>query len=172
MSAEGERFIKTSSSNIPDMLRLGLAEHIVPAVQALNEKLGLAPHDYAHAIFQQPYGFVPFMLGEALGLKPDQVALGAVSRDIGDCGAASALLGLANVLDNAEPGDKVLLASYGFGAGSDAFALEITDHIVRCRGKGSAVRDLLAHKEMVSYATSVKFEHKFLKPDHPSGPWT
>ena len=169
---EGERFIRTSSSSIPDLLRIGLAEHIVPAVQALNEKLGLAPHDYAHAVFQQPYGFVPFMLGEALGLKPDQVALGALSRDIGDCGAASALLGLANVLDNAEPGDKVLLASYGFGAGSDAFALEVTGHIARHRGNGPTVHDLIAHKEMVSYATSVKFEHKFLKPDRPSGPWT
>lgn len=169
---EGERYIRTSSSNIPDLLRLGLAEHIVPAVVALNGKLGLTPHDYKHAVFQQPYGFVPFMLAEALGLKPDQVALGAVSGQIGDCGAASALLGLANVLDNAEPGDRVLLASYGFGAGSDAFALEITGEIGRLRGNGPTVHDLLARKEMVSYAASVKFEHKFLKPDHPSGPWT
>lgn len=169
---EGERFIKTSTPNIPDALRLGLAEHVAPAVHALNHKLGLKPKDYAHAVFQQPYGFVPYMLGGLLELEPKQVALGAVAQQIGDCGAASALLGLANVLDQAKPGDLLLLASYGFGAGSDAFALEVTDLISARRGVGHTVQQLLSHKELVDYAAATKFEHKFLKPLYPSGPWT
>lgn len=169
---EGERFIKTSSSNIPDMLKIGLVEHIAPAVEALDAALGFKPSDYAHAVFQQPYGFVPYMLAEALGFRSDQVVTGEVAHRIGDCGAASALLGLANVLDHAEPGDKVLLASYGFGAGCDAFALQVTENILHRRGKGPTVQQLLDHKERVDYATSIKFEHKFLKPAYPSGPWT
>jgi len=169
---EGERFIKTSTPNIPDALRLGLAEHVAPAVLGLNRKLGLKPSDYTYAVFQQPYGFVPYMMAGILELKPEQVAAGEISHEIGDCGAASALLGLANVLDQARPGDRVLLASYGFGAGADAFALEVTDQILQRRGKGRPVKDLLARKELVDYAAATKFEHKFLKPIYPSGPWT
>ncbi len=168
---EGERFIKTSTSAIPDAIRLGLVEHVLPAVHALNSKVGLRPSDYTYAVFQQPYGFVPYMLAGILEMKPEQVALGEVAHEIGDCGAASALLGLANVLDNAKPGEKVLLASYGFGAGADAFALEVTDAITRHRGKGRTVKELLAHKELVDYAAATKYEHKFLKPIYPSGPW-
>lgn len=169
---EGERYIKTPTMDIPDSLRIGLVNHVLPAVQELNKKLGLKPEDYTYAVFQQPYGFVPFMLGAALGFKESQVALGEVSEKIGDCGAASALLGLANVLDNAKPGDRILLASYGFGAGSDAFSLEVTQEIEQCRGKAPLVKDLLANKTMVDYGTATKFEYKYLKSIYPLGPWT
>ncbi len=169
---EGERFIKTSTSNIPDALRIGLAEHVAPAVFALNAKVGLKPSDYTYAVFQQPYGFVPYMLAEILKLEPKQVALGAVADQIGDCGAASALLGLARVLDHAQSGDRILLASDGFGAGADAFAFEVTPEIKKRQGRGRPVEALLSRKELVDYAAMTKLEHKFLKPLYPSGPWT
>jgi len=169
---EGERYIKTSTSNIPDALQLGLVEHVLPAVYALNGKLALKPEDYTYAAFQQPYGFVPFMLGSILGFTPQQVGPGEVSESIGDCGAASSLLGLANILDMAKPGDRVLLASYGFGAGADAFCLEVTEAIGERRGRAPSVRDLLARKMMVDYGTAAKYEYKYLKPPYPTGPWT
>jgi 2-acetylphloroglucinol acetyltransferase len=169
---EGERYIKTGSSDIPDAIQIGLQEHIVAAVQKLNKKLNLKPGDYTYAVFQQPYGYVPFMLASALDFKPEQVGPGAVSEQIGDCGAASSLLGLANVLDFARPGDRILLASYGFGAGSDAFSFEVTSEIEAKRGRAPLVKDLLSRKEMVDYATAMKYELKYLRSIYPLGPMT
>lgn len=169
---EGDRYIKSGSSDVPDAIQIGLQEHIVAAVGKLNKKLGLMPQDYTYAVFQQPYGYVPFELGTTLDFKVDQVALGAISEQIGDCGAASSLLGLANVLDLAKPGDRVLLASYGFGAGSDAFSFEVTSAIDEKRGRAPTVRKLLDRKEMVDYATAMKYEMKYLRTTYPLGPMT
>jgi len=86
---------------------------------------------------------------------------------IGDCGAASSLLGLVNVLDRARKGQRIFLASYGFGAGSDALSLEVTPAIER---KGSTVplsAYLYEKKSMVDYATACRLEYKYMQDVSP-----
>ena len=60
----------------------------------------------------------------------------------------SSLLGLAAILDVAEPGDRIFFCSYGSGAGSDAFAFRVTDHI-RDRRQGLSVGDYLDRGQRV-----------------------
>ena len=80
---EGERYIKAPSMDIPDTIQIGLVDHMIPPIQEMNKKLGLKPEDYTYAVFQQPYGFVPYMVGSILGLRPEQVAPGSISEQIG-----------------------------------------------------------------------------------------
>jgi len=163
---EGERFIRMGGQDILALLDVGLIEHSVIVTKALLEQLGAESSDYAYAVFQAPFGFVPFAVGGAVGFTPQQIGPGLIAPKIGDCGAASSLLSLGAVLDIAQPGDRILVSAYGFGAGADAFSLRVTPEIEQTRGRAPTVRALLEDKKMVDYSTAAKFEYKYVRPAH------
>jgi hydroxymethylglutaryl-CoA synthase len=74
--------------------------------------------------------------------------------------AGSSLIGLAAVLDEAEPGDKILLASFGSGAGSDAFCIEVLAGIRRTRGMNPTVKSMVEHSTRIDYSTYAKYRSK------------
>ena len=52
------------------------------------------------------------------------------------------MMALNNVLDHAEAGKKILVTSYGSGAGADSFLFETTEELVRARlGWGELLDD-------------------------------
>ena len=86
---------------------------------------------------------------------------GLVTPSIGNTYSAAALLGLANVLDHAGPGERILLVGYGSGAGSDAFDLETTDALATYeKGYGRRVEYFLEHGDEINYATYAKVRGK------------
>jgi hydroxymethylglutaryl-CoA synthase len=117
-------------------------------------------------VFQQNLVSTPYSLGKHLGFTPKQVEPGIYAGSVGDTGSASPLLGLINVLDQARPGQKILLVSYGFGAGSDAIALTVTDTIEQYQKHNKPLRELLETKTYVDYGTSIKYEFKYLRADY------
>jgi hydroxymethylglutaryl-CoA synthase len=165
---EGDRYIQSTGEggeNYPAW-QVGCVDHVVHASESLMRQLDLKPGDYTYAVFQQPYGFVPFSLGRQLGFTEKQIEPGVISTKIGDCGAASALLGLIHVLDQAKRGDKIFLTSYGFGAGSDAMSFEVTPLIEKKRAAMS-LASLLDRKMMVDYATACRLEYKYAQDVSP-----
>jgi 3-hydroxy-3-methylglutaryl CoA synthase len=148
------------------MWTVGFEEHVVEASTSLLQKLHLKPEDYSYAVFQQPYGWVPSAIGERLGFSKKQIEAGVIAPMIGDCGAASALLGLVNVLDVAKAGERIFMAAYGWGAGSDAFSFDVAASIESARPKNSLAKDL-SRKKVVDYATACRFEYKYMQDLHP-----
>lgn len=131
--------------------------HIVGAVRSLMEKLGLKPSDFKYAVFHQPNGKFPVKVGEMLGFKIEQLKVGLVTPVIGNTYNGSALVGLARILENAKPGDRILVAPFGSGAGSDAYSLIVTDLIEEKRGKAPLVDDYINDKIMIPYSLYAKF---------------
>ncbi len=134
--------------------------HIIGAVKLLFEETGLNPSDFKYAVFHQPNVKFPMQVGRTLGFTLDQIKPGLLSGIIGNTYAAASLIGLAAVLDIAEPGDRILVASFGSGAGSDAFSIMVKEPIAERRRLAPAVSELINRKKYVDYTIYAKFRGK------------
>jgi hydroxymethylglutaryl-CoA synthase len=138
-------------------------KHTVAAAQGLMEELGTGPADYTHAIFHQPNLKFPQTAAKRLGFTPAQIEVGLLVDEIGNTYAGSSLVGLTAVLDVATPGERVLLVSYGSGAGSDAISLRVTEAITERQQRAAMTRDYIARRVEIDYATYVRFTRKLRK---------
>jgi hydroxymethylglutaryl-CoA synthase len=135
-------------------------KHVYHASKGLMDKLGLKPMDFKHAVFHQPNGKFPRRVGIKLGFTPEQMEKGLLVELIGNTYSGSSLLGLAGILDDAQPGDRILLTSFGSGAGGDSFSIMVEDEIEKKRENALRVEDFQNTKEYIDYATYVKLRKK------------
>ncbi len=127
----------------------------------MMERAQTEPKDYQHVVFHQPNGKFPQRIGKSLGFSEAQMKYGLVTPWIGNTYSGAALIGLANVLDHAKGGDRVLVVGYGSGAGSDAFDVTVTDRIESYdRNHGRQVQEFLDGGVPLSYAMYAKYRGK------------
>lgn len=135
----------------------GYFKHIIGATNLLFKKTGMTPQDFDYAVFHQPNGKFPLTVAKMLGFTDEQVKDGLLTPVIGNTYSGASLLGLATVLDKAEPGDKILLTSFGSGAGGDSFAIEVTGNIGKKRKRSTKLNDIVnGGKVYIDYATYLK----------------
>jgi hydroxymethylglutaryl-CoA synthase len=135
-------------------------KHITEAAKALMEETHTTPADYKYAIFHQPNTKFPQRVGSMLGFSKEQIAPGLLVPVIGNTYAGAAMIGLTAVLDIAEPGDQILMVSFGSGAGSDAFALQVTEAIRERQGRAHKTQDYIARRTEIDYGTYVRLRGK------------
>lgn len=135
--------------------------HVSECARRMMERSGTQPKDYQHVVFHQPNGKFPQRVGRQLGFTDEQMRYGLVTPYIGNTYSGAALIGLANVLDHAGPGERVLMVGYGSGAGSDAFDLQTTEGLSGFdKAHGIPVQTFLDSGQEISYATYAKFRGK------------
>lgn len=135
-------------------------KHVSSATTGLMDKLHLTPADFDYAVFHQPNGKFPRNVAKSLGFSSDQIKDGMLVEKIGNTYSGSSVLGLANILDKAKPGDRILLTSFGSGAGSDSFSILVEDAIIDKRNTTSSVEDFIKDKKYVDYSGYVKMRRK------------
>jgi hydroxymethylglutaryl-CoA synthase len=135
-------------------------KHVLAAGKHLMEQLGRTAQDYTMAVFHQPNTKFPQRVGKVLGFKPGQIKAGLLVDKIGNTYAGSSLVGLTAVLDEAQPGDCILVVSFGSGAGSDAFSLVVTDGIREKRRRALLTANYIARRQEIDYATYVRYRRK------------
>ena len=134
--------------------------HVMGAAEALMEALGTTAADYKWAVFHQPNAKFPQRVSKMLGFTPEQIAPGLLSPRIGNTYSGSAMIGLTGILDVAGPGNRILMVSYGSGAGSDAFDIRTTERLVEVRGLAPSTEDYIARRTEIDYATYTRFRDK------------
>ncbi len=127
---------------------LGYGEFIPRAVEGLCAKYGLNPSDFAKVIYPCYYGGARKSIDKAAGFGPEAV-VDNLSATVGDSGAAHPLLMLAGALEDAAPGDQVLLL--GYGNGCDALWFEVTEAITGLQPRDRLSRSLARRADLDSY---------------------
>ena len=135
-------------------------KHITSAAKVMMEESGTTAQDYQYVVFHQPNSKFPQRAGKLLGFAPEQIKTGLLSPVIGNTYAGSSIIGLTAILDIAKPGDRILLVSFGSGAGSDAFDLTVTEAIEQRRGLAHTTADYIARRTEVDYATYARLRGK------------
>jgi len=138
-------------------------KHVLAAAHALLRELKLAPQDFVYAVFHQPNGKFPLQAAEDLGFTKEQVLPGLLVSKIGNTYSGASMIGLAAILDQAKPGDRVLVVSYGSGAGSDAFSIVVKDAIERKRDSVPKVADYINKKVYIDYPTYAKYKRLLVR---------
>lgn len=137
-------------------------KHITEAGQALMDATHTTADDYQYAVFHQPNVKFPQRAAQMLGFKPGQYQTGLLVNEIGNTYAGAAIIGLTAILDIAQPGARILMVSFGSGAGSDAFSITVSDKINRRRNLAPATRDYIARRTEIDYATYARLRGKLV----------
>ncbi len=138
----------------------GYFHHIESAAEAILEAMGCKATDFTYAVFHQPNVKFPQRAAKRLGFTPEQIKPGLLSDSIGNTYAAAAITGLSATLDVAQPGDRILMVSFGSGAGADAFVWETTSAIEERRNKAPLVADYIQRRVEIDYALYVRYRGK------------
>jgi hydroxymethylglutaryl-CoA synthase len=128
--------------------------HISGAVAGVLKKTKLTPHDFSYAVFHMPNGKFPVQIAQQLGFTYAQIEKSLVVKELGNSYTASALMGLVATTEFVKPGERILFASYGSGAGSDAFVFQATKHIEKRR---PAFARAISQKRYIDYPTYLKY---------------
>ncbi|MEZ0346012.1 MAG: hydroxymethylglutaryl-CoA synthase [Infirmifilum sp.] len=136
--------------------------HIESAAKGLMEETGLRASDFKYVVFHQPNVKFPQRMAGILGFTQEQLKLGLLSGEIGNTYAAASLVGLANVLDHAKPGERILVVSFGSGAGSDALSIVVEEGIESKRPLAPSVEYYLKRARFVDYAFYLKYRRFIL----------
>jgi hydroxymethylglutaryl-CoA synthase len=131
-------------------------KHVLKSCRTLMEKLNLKVEDVNYFVPHQPNMRFPVKVARQLGFKEEQYAPSLKVANFGNAYSGSSPIGLAAVLDVAKPDERIVFASYGSGAGSDAYSFITTGQILekRSRQKFTVQHQVESeHLEYVDYTT-------------------
>ncbi|HKJ91556.1 MAG TPA: hydroxymethylglutaryl-CoA synthase [Longimicrobiales bacterium] len=135
--------------------------HVLSATRMILERTGLEPDAFRFAVFHMPNGKFPQSAGKQLGFSREQLRPGWIVPTMGNTYSGSSPTGLAAALDEADPGDLILITSFGSGAGSDSFVLRATDRLPEVRALAPTVRSMLdGPRHYLTYGEYAKYREK------------
>ena len=135
-------------------------KHIFTAAQTMMDESGTTAKDYTYAVFHQPNAKFPRRVAKQLGFTDEQIKTGLLSPMIGNTYAGASPVGLTAILDEAKPGDRILMVSYGSGAGSDALDLRATERIAKRRHTAPTTADYIDRRIEIDYAAYARYRGK------------
>ncbi len=139
-------------------------KHTLGAANGIMKKAGLTADDFDYAVFHQPNGKFPMAAGKRLGIPREKIEAGWLVPRLGNTYSGASPLGLTAILDVAKPGNRILMVSFGSGAGSDAFIFTVLDRILEVQDIAPKTDPQLdENKIYLDYGSYAKFRGKILR---------
>jgi hydroxymethylglutaryl-CoA synthase len=135
-------------------LEKGFIGSLRESVSKALQKFGTTTKDYAKVIFSAPDARAHREAARALGLEAAQVQDGLFGV-LGNTGTGFPLMLLIAALEDAQPGDRLLLVSYGDGC--DIFGLQVTPAKARLAARRGMKAHLAAKKLLPHYEQYLKW---------------
>jgi len=133
---------------------IGYSRFIPEVISGLLKKYKLNIKDFSKVIYPSLYPREHAAIGKKLGAEPSQIQE-QLFTTVGDTGTAYPLMMLVAALEEAKPGDKILVASYGNG--SDALFLQVTAEIEKARDRRGVKKHLASKKDLTNYEKYATF---------------
>jgi 3-hydroxy-3-methylglutaryl CoA synthase len=128
---------------------------IIPAaLTGLFEATGVSAADVDHLVVPLVARKVPETIAKIAGVSPESVR-DPLSSNVGDTGVAHPLLMLVAALEDAKPGDKIVVC--GFGQGCDVLLFEATDALSNLSPRDGATGNINRRKEETNYMRYLTF---------------
>lgn len=135
---------------------LGYDEFIPKAVNGLLGRYNLQMTDFAKIIYPCHYAAERRKLNRILGVEEDKIQDNMLN-EIGEVGTAQSLIMLVKALEEAAPGDNLLVVS--FGSGCDALYFQVTDNIKKVTDKKGISGNLANRAELDNYTKYVAWRN-------------
>ncbi|MBW1781364.1 MAG: 3-hydroxy-3-methylglutaryl CoA synthase [Deltaproteobacteria bacterium] len=149
-----DTYVRTWESRF--ILGEGYLNHMKEVVSGLLKKQGLDAKAISKAILPAPDIRSHKTLAKQLGFDMNTQVQDPLLSNVGHCGCAHPLLMLVNALEEAHPGDLLLLANYADGA--DAMLFKVTTGIEKIRHP-RRIKDYLENKALLpSYARFLSYK--------------
>lgn len=133
----------------------GYMKSLACVIEELLKKTQMKPSDFAKVILPTSDLKEYVKLAKKMGFLPEQIQ-DPLMLEVGDCGTAQVLLMLTAALENAKPGDRILLANYANGA--DALLLTVTEEIGRIKGRNTVDKLVQNRREFQEYSRFLSYK--------------
>jgi 3-hydroxy-3-methylglutaryl CoA synthase/NAD(P)-dependent dehydrogenase (short-subunit alcohol dehydrogenase family)/putative sterol carrier protein len=132
----------------------GYAKIIPEAVNGLMDKLGITIDEVDRLVYPCFFKAEHKNIARKLKAAPEKIA-GNMHAECGETGVAHPLLMFARVLEEAKPGDRIIVA--GFGQGCSALYFVVTDAIENLAPRNGVAGSLANKVTTDNYAKWLKF---------------
>jgi hydroxymethylglutaryl-CoA synthase len=150
--SEDDKFVRAAEDRF--IREQGYAKFISEAISALLKKCKLEAKDIARLAYPCLNLRQHATIGKRLGFQPEQIQEPLFTA-IGEAGTASPLILLVAMLEDAKPGDSIIITSYGKGA--EALLFKVTGEIEKVRDKKRLKKQLALKRELTSYEKYLAF---------------
>ena len=128
---------------------------IVPRMlKGLFENVDVTPDQIDHFVMPSVMGPVPKRIAKMAGIKDDAVR-GNLHAEMGESGTAHALVMLVDLLQEAKPGETILVV--GWGQGADAMVFRTTDALAKLSPREGVKGYLARGREETNYNKFLSF---------------
>ena len=141
----------------------GYSENMKKAIRGAMEKHGFKPEDFAKVALYSPDGRSHLGVARSLGFDTKTQLQDPMISTIGNAGAAHALMMLIAGLEEAKPGDRILMASYGNGC--DVFIFRVTEEAARIEKRQGTKAHLSSKAVLPTYEKYLAYRRLLPMPE-------